>query len=167
MLLYISLTQEHIIIIYNKNIVHHLFQYPYICVCYLMGRKNDVSYSQAEGWHITITLTESDICSNDTLTISKELVEAKLFPWWNVKRSAGLLQPNSFEMVHLYEYESEITTAVSMKRDENGNFKLHGWSFIPKKRNFRKGDVVVFWWDKNYGRLNFELLMIANDSLLT
>ncbi|CAN7093931.1 unnamed protein product [Brassica rapa subsp. narinosa] len=132
-----------------------------------MGRKNDVSYSQAEGWHITITLTKSDACSSDTITIPKEQVEAKLFPWWSVKRSEGLLEPNSFEMVHLYEYESQITTAVAMKRDENGNFKLHGWSCVQGKRKFRTGDVIVFWWDKIFGRLNFELLMLANESFLT
>lgn len=130
-----------------------------------MGAKKAVSYNQAEGWHITITLTESD--TSDTITIPKELAETKLFPWWSKKRSAGLLEPNSFEMVHLYEYESEITTAVAMRRDENGNFKLHGWTCIQSKRNFRTGDVVVFWWDKNYGRLNFELVCIANESSLS
>ncbi|CAH8297024.1 unnamed protein product [Eruca vesicaria subsp. sativa] len=127
-----------------------------------MGRKNDVSSDQANGWHITITLTESDI--NDTITISKKLVETKLVPLWGAKRSAKLLQPNSTEMVHLYECESKITTAVGMKRDENGNFKLDGWQGIQSKRNYRTGDVINFWWDQNNGTLNFELIMIANES---
>lgn len=180
----ISNTKQHTVImciyiytyIYNSRIHYYYFQHKscisfitislYLCVL-PHGKKKKVSYSQAEGRHITITLTEADTDSSGTITIPKELVEANLIPFWGKTRSDSLLKPNSFVIVELCEYESEITTAVSMKRDENGNFKFHGWSCIQTKRNFRTGDVVVFWWDKNYGSLNFELLMVANEFYLT
>lgn len=48
-----------------------------------------------------------------------------------------------------------------MKKDEHGNFKLCGLPSVLGGRPFKTGDVIGFWWDTHWGRLNFELLVIA------
>lgn len=130
-----------------------------------MGRKNDVPFNPNNKWNMLITLTTSDINSDDgTITIPKELVETKILPWWNKDHCARLLEHNSHELVDLFEYETKITTTVFMKKAKDGDFKLHCWSSIPRSRKFKTGDIIGLWWDKNYARLNFELLLIANSN---
>ena len=124
-------------------------------------RKNNEIFNPVSQWNIIITLTASDTDSSNTITIPKELVEAKIFPLWGSKRCKGLLKPDSFEMVYLYEHHSKVTTGVAMKKDEHGNFKLYGLPSVLGGRPFKTGDVIGFWWDKQWGRLNFELLVIA------
>ncbi|ESQ38190.1 hypothetical protein EUTSA_v10029127mg [Eutrema salsugineum] len=121
----------------------------------------DKPFDPNNQFNILITLKESDTGSSNTITMSKELVEANLFPWWSKHLCAKLSQHKSVELVDLFEYESKITTTLIMRKEEDGNFRFHGWGSILGKRNFRTGDIIGFWWDKYYTRLNFELLLIA------
>lgn len=125
-----------------------------------MSRRNNKMFNPVSEWNIVITLTASDTDPSNTITIPKELVEAKIFPLWGKKRCQNLTS-DSFVMVHLCESRSDTTICVAMKKDEHGNFKLDGWPSALGERSFKTGDVIGFWWDKNCARLNFELLSIA------
>ncbi|KAF8077343.1 hypothetical protein N665_1044s0003 [Sinapis alba] len=124
--------------------------------------KKNKMFNPVSEWNIIVTLTASDTDSSNTITIPKELVEAKIFPRWGSGRCKTMLErPDSFVMVHLYEHHTNLTTGVAMKKDEHGNFKLHGWPSVLGGRRFKTDDVIGFWWDKHCGRLNFELLVTA------
>lgn len=121
----------------------------------------DKPFDPSHPLNILIKLKPSDTGLSKTLTMPKELVEANLFPWLGQHRSVRLSQPNWVEFVDLYEYDSKITTTLTMKKEEDGNFKLYGWNNILDKRQFKTDDIIGFWWDKFYDRLNFELLVTA------
>lgn len=110
--------------------------------------------------NILITLTASDTGLSNTITMPKMLVEANLFPWWS-KHRCKRLSKHKVKLLDLFEYDSNITTTLTMKKEEDGNFKLYGWGTILCKRNFKIGDIIGFWWDKYNDRLNFKLLLNA------
>lgn len=123
-----------------------------------MGRNNEKPFKANNPWNILVTLTESDT-SSDEITFPKEVIESLLLPLWN--KNPFVLHPNYVEMIDLFEYDTKITTTLTMKKDEDGNYKFYGWSNILGRNNFKTNDVLGFWWDKYYARLNFQLLMIA------
>lgn len=102
-----------------------------------------------------------DIDLSNMIMILKELVEVKIFFLWGSKCCKGLLKFDLFEMVYFYEYYFKVIIGVVMKKDEYGNFKLYGLFFVFGGRFFKMGDVIGFWWDKYWGRFNFELFVIV------
>ncbi|ESQ38189.1 hypothetical protein EUTSA_v10029394mg [Eutrema salsugineum] len=121
----------------------------------------DTPFDPKNKMNILIKLKESDTGSSNTITMSKELVEAKIFPWWSTHRCAKLSRHKSVEMVDLFEYDSKITTTLTMKKEEDGDFKFYGWSSILEKRNFKTDHIIAFWWDDYHDRLNFKSLFVA------
>lgn len=124
-----------------------------------LDRDKEFNPSNQRNIHIKLTASDTDMTS--TITMPKQLVTDILFPCWGKKRIKKWSKPNSVVLVDLFEYDSKITTALTMKRDEDGNFKFYGWKTILDKRNFKTGDIIGFWWDNVHKRLNFELLSSA------
>lgn len=91
-----------------------------------------MSFKPNSKWNILITLTESDTGSSDAITFPKELIETRLFPLWS--SNPFVLHANYVEMVDLFEWETRITTTLTMKKEQDGSFKLYGWSSIQTKK---------------------------------
>ncbi|KAL9842475.1 putative transcription factor B3-Domain family [Arabidopsis thaliana] len=122
---------------------------------------HDKPFDPSHSLNILIKLKASDTGLSNTLTMPKEFVEKNLFPWFSKHRRVKLSQHDSVQLLDLYEYDSKITTTLIMKKEQDGNFKFHGWSNILDKRKFKTGDIIGFWWDKFYDRLNFISLSTA------
>ncbi|CAH8264190.1 unnamed protein product [Arabidopsis lyrata] len=121
----------------------------------------DKPFDPSHPLNIRVKLKASDTGLSNTLTMPKELVEKNLFPWFSKHRCVKLSQHDSVQLVDLFEYDSKITTTLTMKKEKDGNFKFYGWNNILDQRKFKTGDIIGFWWDKFYDRLNFELLSSA------
>ncbi|EOA29051.1 hypothetical protein CARUB_v10025305mg [Capsella rubella] len=64
-------------------------------------------------------------------------------------------------LVDVYDYDSKVAITLTMKKETDGNFKLYGWNNILEGRKFKTGDRIGFWWDTQFARLNFTLLLVA------
>ncbi|KAF8087479.1 hypothetical protein N665_0584s0013 [Sinapis alba] len=111
--------------------------------------------------NIFITLTESDIGLSNTITMSKELLEANVFMYLPSKDITGLIQNNEPLLLDVFDYDTNITTTLTIRKDGDKNFKFHGWNTVLQRKKFRTGDTIVFWWDASHIRLNFKQFMFA------
>lgn len=119
----------------------------------------DTPFDPNSPWNILITLTLSDTnLSNNTITMSKELLEAKLFPFLCRAHLVGLLQKNEPAIMDFFDYDAKIATTLTIRKEGNGNFNFHGWSMILQRKHFKAGNTIAFWWDNAHSRPNFQLL---------
>lgn len=118
---------------------------------------------QDKTWSIPIKLTASDTSpdGSGTITLPGDLLETQLFPLWGVARTKRVVDDNLEEIVNVHDYYRDISTFLRMKKDQDGNFKLSGWGTILDSREFKEGDTIGFWWDKQYHRLNFKPLIMS------
>ncbi|KAF8087478.1 hypothetical protein N665_0584s0012 [Sinapis alba] len=111
--------------------------------------------------NIFITLTESDIGLSNTITMSKELLEANVFMYLPSKDITGLINNNEPLLLDVFDYDTNITTTLTIRKDGDTKFKFHGWNTVLQRKNFRTGDTIVFWWDVSHIRLNFKQFMFS------
>ncbi|KAF8087480.1 hypothetical protein N665_0584s0014 [Sinapis alba] len=88
---------------------------------------------------IFIILKESDIGLSNTITMSKELLEANIFMYLPSKDITGLIQKNDSLLLDVFDCDTNITTTLTIRKDGDKNFKFHGWNTIlQKKKNSRQ-----------------------------
>ena len=121
----------------------------------------DAPFDPKSERNIFITLTESEIGLSNTITMSKELLEANVFIYLPRKDVTGLIQHNEAILMDVFDYDTKITTTHIIRKDGDNDFKFHGWNMVLQGKHFRKGDTIVFWWDIFHIRLNFKQFMFS------
>ncbi|CAH8273121.1 unnamed protein product [Arabidopsis lyrata] len=113
----------------------------------------DQPYEVENPFNIMITLSPFDIDLSTTLLVPKTLLEANLFPFFDISFLVELLQVRN--KIEVFDIDTKITTFLTMKEDGN-NFKFRGWNNILERKHYRAGDTLAFWWDLHHTRLNFK-----------
>ncbi|KAJ4868931.1 DNA-binding pseudobarrel domain protein [Raphanus sativus] len=103
----------------------------------------DAPFDPKSERNIFITLTESDIGLSNTITMSKELLEANVFMYLPSKDITGLIQHNEPTLLDVFDYDTKITTTLTIRKNGDKSFKFHGWSMILQSKQFKKEDHFV------------------------
>ncbi|KAG5398710.1 hypothetical protein IGI04_020524 [Brassica rapa subsp. trilocularis] len=125
----------------------------------------DAPFDPKSERNIFITLKESEIGLSNTITMSKELLEANIFIYLPRKDVTGLIQNNEPILLDVFDYDTKITTTHIIRKDGDNDFKFHGWNMVLQGKHFRTGDTIVFWWDIFHIRLNFKQFMFSFNHL--
>nr|CAD29661.1 putative auxin response factor 46 [Arabidopsis thaliana] len=121
-----------------------------------MANFPDKQYDSNNPYNIMITLSPFDVDRSTTIMMPKALLETNLFPFMEISTLVQLLQvQDKPKMVGVYDIDTQITTYVIIRQDGN-NFKFHGWNDILKRKHYKAGDTIAFWWDLRHTRLNFK-----------
>ncbi|KAG5398711.1 hypothetical protein IGI04_020525 [Brassica rapa subsp. trilocularis] len=102
----------------------------------------DAPFDPKSERNIFITLTESEIGLSNTITMSKELLEANIFIYLPRKDVTGLKQNNEPILLDVFDYDTKITTTHIIRKDGDNDFKFHGWNMVLQGKHFRKGDTI-------------------------